>query len=174
MNVAETIVVKKRDPHKACFDMENRFGVYGDHEQEVLRTPFIISKVKSGELIEIEKNKQEKGNEPKDPNELSVDDFRELKAEEQREVLKTLEIDAESNGDKRTAQFEEWLVNQDENRQKQGQNGSNYVALEELVSLEADKQRDILISLGIEPSTDEGEYAAQYEEWLKKQEEGAE
>jgi hypothetical protein len=135
MNVAEKVMVKKRDPHKACFDMDNRFGVYGDHEQEVLRTPFIISKIKSGELIEIEKKvsskkDKEKGNkndkdqqqdkdkepqkppqqkEPEKPEKLTVDQFKDLKADNQKEYLTGLEIEPGSNEDERAAQYEEWL-----------------------------------------------------------------
>jgi hypothetical protein len=111
MDVAEKVLVKKRDPHKACFDMENRFGVYGDHEQEVSRTPFIQSKIKSGELIEVKKDstsKQDHG-EP-----LALEEFKDLKANDQKDHLKGLKIEPGSNEEERAAQYGGWLEQQGE------------------------------------------------------------
>jgi hypothetical protein len=110
MNVAEKVLVKKRDPHKACFDMEHRFGVYGDHEQEVLRTPFIQSKIKSGELIEVKKDSTTNP----DGDVLTLDQFVDLKANDQKDRLRSLDIDPGSNENERAAQYGGWLEQQGE------------------------------------------------------------
>lgn len=102
------VTVKKREPYKACYDMEHQFGVYGDHEQEVELTPFIQSKIQSGELIQVKEET------PVETSLLTVDQFKDLKAAEQKQYLQDQGIEPGSNEEERVAQYEAWLGTQEQ------------------------------------------------------------